>query len=371
MAWKIILTLLFLSVPLWAGNNLMPSCDFKRLFHKLVRNASTTTLRKELKVTVSETGAQEFIHEVEKILKDDKQTNPKLKRMVFREAPESPDEVFFTQTEYLPKFQGLDPQGKPQFNGIIRIRNYLIAPAGTSSREVAESKTLKPQPLADTPGDFAKLEFKMGHVEPNSEGIEQEMTGVVKKPTITLERKDIALLLQDLRTYEANKEAIFERAKGLTLTTPNKKITVNNSEELRAIIERIGEIHRTGFSLERLAPAYQTLYQRTARKISFETPKENIAKGMPKDFEVHITVDRDVRVTQMEGDTRSSLPENERIVELKIPIAYAELADDVLIQMGLSDLAQIRALYQSLPPQPGTERGQGKRSLTHKKPSQK
>ena len=370
MAWKIVLTLLFLSVPLWAGNNLIPACDFKRLFHRLVQNANTTTLRKELKVMVTDARAKEFITEIEKILKDDQQPNPKLKRMTFREVPDSADDVFFTQTEYLPKFQGIDEEGKSRFNGIIRIRNYLIAPVGTTSQQVAESKNLKIQPLADQPGNYAKLEFKMGHVRPDAEGLGEEMTGVVEKPTITLERKDIDLLLQDLRTYEAHKEEIFERARNLTLTTPTKKLTVNNSSELREMIERIGQIHRAGFSLERLSPAYQTLYQRTARRISFDTPKENIAQGMPKEFEVQITVDRDVRVTQRKGDTQSSLADTDRIVELKIPIAYAELPDDVLKGMGLSDLAQIRALYQSLPPQPGTERGQGKRSLTHKKTTQ-
>lgn len=370
MAWKIILTLLFLSVPLWAGNNLMPACDFKRLFHKLVQNTNTTTLRKELKVMVSEQRAQEFITDIEKLLKDDKQPNPKLKRMTFREAPDSPDEVFFTQTEYLPKFQGIDDTGRSRFNGIIRIRNYWIAPRGTTSQQVSESKDLKTQPLADQPGNYAKLEFKMGHVRPEAEELGEEMTGVVEKPTITLQRKDIDLLLQDLRTYEAHKEEVFERAKILTLTTPTKTVTVNNSTELREIIDRIGEIHRAGFSLEKLSPAYQTLYQRTARRISFETPKENLAKGMPKEFEIQITVDKDVRVTQREGDTKSSLSDTERIIELKIPIAYAELPDEDLNQMGLSDLAQIRALYQSLPPQPGTQRGQGKRSLTHKKTNQ-
>ena len=334
-----------------ADNNLVPACDFKRLFHKLATRVNTTTLRKELKIVVTEAEAKRLVESIEKILGDDKQSEPNKKRMSFREKPESPEEIYFTQTEYLPKFQGMDENNRALYNAVIRIRQYIVAPKAATSEEVAANANPNLQKMADAPGVYAKLEIKMGHTEPNAEGVETEVPGVVEKPTLTLLLSDINLLLKDLPTYEKNKAAILERARSLALTQNNHTSIVNDPIELDEMVKRIGEIHRAGFSNERLAPAYQTLYQRTARKIKFDN------------FEVQLTIDRDVRAKRYDATESAGLPQDQRIVELKIPVAFAELSDQELTDRGLSELAQIRALYNNLPPQAGTERGQGKKSL--------
>jgi hypothetical protein len=341
----------FITFSARAGNNVLPACDFQRLFHKLANRVNTTTLRKELKIVVNENEANRFLQSIETILGDNSQPDPSKKRMTLRDTPPSSDEMYFTQTEYLPKFQGRDEEDRPMYNAVIRIRQYIVAPTKATSSEVAAHPKPQLQKMVDTPGEYAKLEIKMGHTQKNTEGVEVEIPGVVEKPTLTLLRSDIDLLLKDLPTYEKNKEAVIERSRNSTLTQANKTSQVNDPKELEEMIKRIGEIHKAGFSFEKLAPSYQTLYQRTARKIKFDN------------FEVQLTMDRDVRVKQHESSEVRSLSPESRIIELKIPVAFADLTDQELTEKGLSDLAQIRSLYNQLIPQPGTERGQGKKSL--------
>ena len=352
----------------------LKSCLFQQLFHNItVNEANVTTLRKELKVKVSEQDSDQFLKTIEEAVGAN--------RVSLRDVPENPDEVFITNTDYLTPFKGVDEKGEEVFSGKIRIRNYFMVSKGTHVKDLKNVKNPRYSKIADGPSGviFAKLEFKIGHPEKNTASEVADAPGVVDKPGIVLARKDIDLLLESWGSFLQNRQAVYTRGVGLKLTQKSGKSDyVNNPKELEALLQRIEKMHQyihlgllSGESAGDFSPASRIIsksvltqpvanirYQRTARKIQFHYPKP---------FEVQVTMDEGVRVTDFTEKKAFSNDPHHRVIELKIPTEYADRTDAELEAMGLVDLVKIRKAFTALTPVPGSMRGRGKLGpgLTH------
>lgn len=340
----------------------LPACGYAEIFHKMNLNVSTTTLRKEYKVTVHESEAEQFISDIENILGDHNQPVEKFKRLKHRERPDHPDEVFATKTDYFPVFKGLSDAGSEIYKTYIRMRQYFVIPKGTRTADLKNTANRKTQPLVDQEGEYVKLEFKVGHPEQDHDlGESKDMVGVVDKPGIVILRKDADLLFSSKEAFEKNRAQIAKSAKQLTVTKKTGETKAANREaDVDILIERIGKIHEALVPGSVLSPHHETVYQRQARTVVFEHPPEMIEQGMKGTFEVQITIDADIQVNEYATQDTHNFREYDRVVELKIPTAYANVPDSELIGMGLGELARIRAEYLDLTPQHGTLPGRGK-----------
>lgn len=341
--------------------NLDP-CAFAKIFHHINSEISTTTLRKELKVTVTDSDVAKFLQQIEQIVGDHLVTEEKDKRVKFREAPSDPNNYYFTQTDYLPVVKAVSAKNGEIYKAYIRLRRYFEVPKGTKTNNFLDAPTTKVQKLADQPGEYVKLEFKVGHPESSHElGESKDMVGVVDKPGITLERKDADALFESKDSYLNSKAAIAQRAKGLTLTgSSGKTKTVNKETDVDTLIERIGLLHDAGLAPQSLKPHHETVYQRTARVVRFKHPPQMIEQGLSGEFEVQVTVDADILVKEHATNSMFPFKPNDRVVELKIPTAYANVPDAELEAMGLGQLAQLRNTYLNFDPVQGTLPGRGK-----------
>lgn len=331
----------------------LPSCDFSRIFHKIASQASTTTLRKELKVTVDVDAANSFISDVARLVGD--------KRLKYRETPPSKEEIYITETDYLPVFKGADSTGQEVFKAYIRQRKYTIVPEGTRTKDLGIAKK-RPQKLTDQDGEYVKLEFKVGHPEMDSStGDMRDLSGVVDKPGIVILSSDAEKLFKSKTSFQRELQAVTDRTNALTLTN-SEGITrpVNKPGEVRSLLERIGNLHEQEFPMGALTPHHQTLYHREARTIEFDHPPQMVEQGLTGKFEVQITVDADILVNEYGTGASHAFKDTDRVIELKIPTSYANLPDSELRNMGLGNLARLRNMYLNLNPIQGTIRDRGK-----------
>lgn len=333
--------------PAWAQQTEFCAQVFRKLFHEVGSAGSVTTLRQELKVAVKADKAENFLKAITKIVGSD--------RIGLRDTPPSPDLSFVTETDYLPAFRGVDEaSGQNTFGGVIRIRNYRVVPKDLVVDELEDGAAKFPlSRLADGDGNYAKLEFKIGHPEEGPDGILRELEGVVDKPGVVLDRADIDALLKSPASFQRSRKAVLRRGLELSQTRGGVVHKVNDESELNALVERIGEIHKHGEAGEWNAPLYKIRYKRTARRVSF---------SQPHPFEVQVTIDEDIWIKNARTGETTRYPADDRIIELKIPVEFAGLSDAELEGRGLGDLARLRRLYLDLPPAPGTVRNSGKRA---------
>jgi hypothetical protein len=312
--------------------------DFSRIFHGILAHASVTSLRQELKTVVLSADGADFLE----------RTKAKSGlRISLRDTPEEPGSEFVTNTDYLPSVQGRDATGHQTFGGVIRIRDYFIVPRGTLVQQLRQLLNLPRSRIAEGDADYAKLEFKIGH--PDDENPGQDLDGVVDKPGLVLEKADIAALFSSRESFEAARTGVAARAKALRL----KGQLVNSDEEVDEVLARIALLHEKAAGT--LKPVWNIRYRREAYRIVFED-----SKGQP--VEIQLTFDRNIEVTDLATGERFPYGLGEEVIELKIPLAYARLSDQALGDLGLGELAELRADYFALKEAPGTRRGSGKRA---------
>ena len=175
---------------------------FRQLFHNISKVTNTTTLRQELKIVVSKPVADAFFADVQTLLSDSGfGIEP-------RDKIEQKGLSAVTSTDYLPAILGVDPQGKPIFKAQIRIRDYRLVPTGTKIDDIADISIYPKVKLADGPGDFVRLEFKVGHPMVTETGKIKEMKYVVDKPALVLDRADVMLLFKDRATFEKDRKSV-------------------------------------------------------------------------------------------------------------------------------------------------------------------
>lgn len=348
--------------------NEMCVASYRAIFHGIpTKPGSVTAQRKERRVAVHEPDATNFITDVRKILGDDKRQPDAEKRLTLRDTPKDADTVFITDTDYLPTFVGKEGDTEAH-KARIRIRFYSIAPKGMSVEEAKlQPGELPRAKIADGEGPFVKLEFKVGTPETDLEtGRLIDKEGVVDKPGITLLQSDVDLLTKDSASFREHHRAIAERAKTVTFTPSGKQPrVVNDPAEVEALIARIGVLHEQGWDKSKLLPQTNMAYVREAHRVYFANPE-----GGPP-LEVQITVDRDILQTFHSSGVQDRYDQNDRIIELKIPVKYADKSDEELEQLGLSELARIRATYLALTPIEGTKPGAGKPSNLQRRQRQR
>jgi len=344
----------------------LPQKRYCEVFHKLVTQVTTTTRRLEERLVVLPEQVQQFVDRVEQILGDEPLTDPKLKRLQFREKPESDDEMFITDTDYFPVVKGAiqTEKGTEEANkAYIRMRRYFRVPKGTSTVEILKHpQRYEQQKLVDQPGPHIKLEFKVGAPQLDLEtGIIRDRERVVDKPGFVASRSDVDELFGNKGSFIEHKGSVLERAKSLTHTSGKVAETkpINKQALLETMVDRIGLLHES-IPDGSLKPHHRSIYQRTAYVVVFEHPPEMMEQGLKGKFEIQFTIDKDVLIHFYETGETLPFEPNDRVLELKIPTEYASLSESELTQMGLGELAQIRTAYQSLDPRSNTKPNKGK-----------
>jgi len=336
--------------------------QFRAIFHDISSGpTNVTTRRKEYRVAVHQGDADAFFSDVIKILGDQRQRDPAKRRLQMRDVPASPDLMFITDTDYVRNFIGTGAQGEELHRARIRKRKYVVVPRGTTVEQLA--RIPKDQwvysKIADGPELRAKLELKVGNpMEEAESGEWLDQDGVVDKPGIVMRDSDIDLLWESPSSFRTHRDAIVIRAKAETLTREGVTYSVNRSEDVEEIIRRIGWLHEQGWPEDEIKPQTNMQYARTAWKITFPVPGDHTGKT----FEVQITFDGDMVQTYLKsGNVDRAFP-IDRVIELKIPVEYADLDAATLIAAGLGELSKIRDRYENLQPLDQTKRNSGKRS---------
>jgi len=331
---------------------------FIATFHHIqMSEASVTTSRKERRVAVHRADAEYFFGRALELLGQG--------RVHLRDVPESLEDMFITNTDYLRTIIGTGSRNEELNRARIRIRNYFVVPEGTTSEQLAgmAASDLKYSKIADGPGVYAKLEFKVGRPDPETNS---DLDGVVDKPGITLLREDIDLLLLSPESFRMHREAVVARAKEVKLTKGETTELVNSPRDVDEMIVRIGWLHEQGWQTDVLHPQTNVRYRRKAFRMFFPVPDQ-----AGKFFEVQMTFDEDIRQTYLRSGNVDRYDPEDRVIELKIPVEYASLSDSKLKELGLGELAEIRAEYEDLEPLPGTERNSGKRTNLFRKNKKK
>ncbi len=332
---------------------------FAHLFHNVSRTNNTTTLRKELKVVVTKPIADQFFADVGRIL----ETGPSGSIIELRDVLLDPNRYAVTHTDYLPPFVGMR-DGKKIFKAQIRLRRYLLVPNEVRVADIDSPQSFTNVRLTDTEGNFVRLEFKVGHPEMGTDGKLKEMDSVVDKPGLIIDRDDVNLLAASPENFRAHRDNVAARTKALTITRRGRKVPVNVPEEVDAILDRLGQMHTAGYTQD-LVPEMNVSYARTGFRITFPYPESlqppRPPEAPPKTFEVQITVDKHVNITDFADGSKMRLLPTDRVVEMKIPVDFATKTNEELMALGLVELAQIRQTYNDLPPREGTRRGSGKR----------
>lgn len=347
MVKNLFLFLLLLVWPLClraSGKSKLCEKVFSDIFHSISQTATTTTLRQELKVTVKADSAIEYENFVRNVL-GDKNLEPR------DQAP--PGQKFITNTDYLPTFEVPGKDGA-RLRAKIRIRTYIIVPENDRVVKYNGKSLSELERVSLVDGDpntvYSKLEFKVGHPE-LKDGELQDQFGVVDKPGVVLSQKDITTLFESKESYLKNKDEIIKRGLKLSKSKSGVSKKVNNEQELKEMVERIGLMHEQGMT--DLKPETNIRYVRTAYVVPFET-------NSGKKVSVQLTFDQDVHMWDILKDRKVEFPAKARVIELKIPTEYANLSDEELITLGLKDLVQIRHEYNQLTPLTGFERQKGK-----------
>lgn len=313
---------------------------YRAIFHNVPVDASSvTTSRKERRRTVDELHARNFLNFVRAAVGDDRLPAGTPGRVKKRDVPETPGTVYVTDTYYLPKFRGVEPDGQEKHKARIRIRQYFEVPGEmrTTDLQGKDERQLAVSRLADGEGPFVKLEFKAGKPQPDEDGNLVDTELVVEKPGITVARSDVDLLLASAESYRQHHAAVLKRVTALTLTKDGTAKPVNLEATAREMIERIGFLHEQGWDPSRMAPQTNMRYQRDAYKILFVHP----TPGKPP-IEVQLTFDAQVIETTVRTGVVRPLDPSLRVVELKIPEEFADLSTEELSRMGLQELAGIR-----------------------------
>lgn len=184
----------------------------------------------------------------------------------------------------------------------IRVRSYREL---TPDENVRTSFDIKPH---DTTAKYAKLfihpadeipvrlEFKKSAIDPQTG---KELEGVKEKPTIFCLKSEADALLDPFQYFKV-KDNLKERIKSYRTT----KSLVNRSEEIDAMIEAIGLIHKSGAQIQK--PGQAILYQRD----SYVGPND-----------LQITVDKNIRYIGYKQDgVIRDFPLDSRVVEVKFPV---------------------------------------------------
>jgi hypothetical protein len=334
---------------------------FRDVFHDLHTGPrSVTSQRKESRVTVHLDDADSFFTEVLTIMDDYRQTDPTKLRVMRRDVPDSHALIFITDTDYVRNIIGVDANGKEVHRARIRKRKYAVVSKDLTVEEYSRipSDKIVYSRIADGDGIYAKWEFKVGSPEKDlASGDWSDREGVVDKLGPVLLDSDIDLLQNSPDSFRMNWEAVAERAKQVTLTRNGIPTLVNSADEVDKMIRTQGWLHEQGWSLGEMEPQVRMRYVRNAYRVEFPHPY------MPDEkFEIQITFDLDIVQTYLKsGNIDRSFP-IDRVIELKIPVQYAELSDERLEDIGLGQLAAIRKRYGCLKPLEETQRGSGKRS---------
>lgn len=160
------------------------------------------------------------------------------------------------------------------------------------------------------------LEFKIEN--PESED-------AVVKPRVLINDADANLLLSALLTQEHFQE-IKNRTKELN-GNADPAIHSKNMETVDLMIQSILEIHKKGTRLE---PESETLYERD----SYKVPLKNKKTG--QNFEVQMTVDRNVSVTDVATGYKAEIYKNAPVSVSVVEFKYQESLRQLIAQ-GLID----------------------------------
>lgn len=348
------------------GENALPyrtvcAEQFRAIFHD-TRGAlvSVTTQRKEFRVAVHSADADAFFTDVRSIVGDYRRADRNEWRLKLRDTPDSPDEMFITDTDYVRNIIGVNEAGREVHRARIRKRKYAVVPRGMSVEEFSRlpGDQVVYAKLADGEGIYSKWEFKVGSPEVDEEtGESHDLEGVVDKLGPVMLDSDIDLLQSSPEAFREHRDAVAKRTKEIWLTRKGHRGLVNTPEEVDRMIRRQGWLHEQGWKQKEMGPQIRMRYIRNAYRVEFPRP------GRPGEkVEIQLTFDSDIVQTYLKsGNTDQSFP-TERVIELKIPVEFAALTDAELEAIGLGEMARIRARYMLLKPLKGRPRNRGKRS---------
>ena len=258
----------------------------------------TTSLRQEVKFVVKTADLDAYLPKLEQFFKERFRNRDK--------APEGFANITSTRYMSVGKFI----QNGKQLSAKIRFRKYFI-------RDLNDANW-KNLIVAPELADRSWLELKIQH---------PEFDNVVFKPRLQILDKDISKLITE--KYFDYKDGIIKR---LLELNPNK------AEDVAKFAAYFDALYTTP-SMKKENMFAQTQYERTSYSIKMRDGKERI--------DVQITLDQNVRLTRLkDGSQFNAYGADETVVEVKIPVKYAKLDDDVLRQV--SDLAEIKRFIAML-----------------------
>jgi hypothetical protein len=282
-------------------------------------DASTTSLRREIKAVVHKRHAKSFLRELEQLC------GP----LQLRDVP-PPGKVFLTTTHYLntgdqlPALLGLRHIPKGSISPKIRIRTYQT-----------RDRRGRVQNTALTDG-IALLELKMPH---------PTRPGVSLKPRLFVSQQHLKLLTNQKRVSDlAVKDAMLKTMKADARNDP---------QVVDRVVSLFEQLHLSKKG-KRLKPWVTTRYQRKAFLIPLGEGRGDI----------QVTVDKEVQYRHPKsGKLVGRLKPKYRALEVKIPDAYARMSDRQLRDQGLGMVADVRQLHKRLVAGhqvPGLKAGKGK-----------
>lgn len=268
-------------------------------FGDVLGTGSTTSLRQEDKFVVRRDS-------VDGVLARLSQDHPRDFQL---RDQKNPGQKNVTVTQYALPVKFFAPNGR-LISAKIRFRKYY---------ETSESVPLGDAPM--TPVGFVRdrqfVEFKIDHPEYNQ---------VVLKPRMIVLDSDVALI-QKRETYRAHASEIM------------KRVIQMNPKTDPAVIRRFFEI-------------FSEFYGGTARDLPFFAETTYVRDSyslMLKDLqgksvEIQLTVDREVKVIDSRDQhSISAYAPSDVVVELKIPLAYAQLRPQDLAQVpGLAQVLELK-----------------------------
>lgn len=287
-----------------------------RLLASVARNSNTTTLRQEKKWVIDANELTSF----ERFLEERYAGTLRL-----RDRPKE-GTVNVTTTDYTRDIVvGYNSDGSS--NKVkIRLRKYASKPLGEGDDSIHITEQFLHR---------SKLELKARH---------PSLDGVVFKPGVVMDDDDIKTILDSRQSFYENADRIKDKTKILTVSkSDGTQVLLNKSpEEVEELFEAIRNFHedaaqwnRWGSNPEGLKRVSNVQYQRKAFELYFTDPTNSDQK-----ISVQITIDSDVKFRDPASKMiLASYPDSWRVVEMKMPLEYAQMSD--------SDLKiKIPALYE-------------------------
>lgn len=279
----------------------------------------TTSLRQEVKFVVKTTDLESYIPLLEKAF------GPR-----FKNRDKAPDGFAnITSTRYMTV--GKFIQNGKKLSAKVRFRKYFVRDLND-----VNWRNLKVTP---TLADHSWLELKIQH---------PEFDNVVFKPRLLIEDKDIDKLITE--KYFDYKDGILQRLREMNPGKP---------EDVEKFAAYFDALYSTpAMKTENMFA--QTQYERTSYSIKLRNGDTLI--------DVQVTLDQSVKLTRLkDGSQFNAYGNDETVVEVKIPVQYAQLSPADLAQ--IPELAEIKKFIEMLDRKhvPKYPKNKGKMSKIDKK----